>query len=67
MKNLSLSDGQIERIEELADNIIRSLAIYFLIKEFVNVENSSDENDFIYKKFILSMLTTFNDTNEYEH
>ena len=67
MKNLSLSDGQIERIEELADNIIRSLALYFLIKEFVNVENSSDENDFIYKKFILSMLTTFNDTNEYEH
>ena len=67
MKNLSLSDGQIERIEELADNIIRSLALYFLIKEFVNVENSSYENDFIYKKFILSMLTTFNDTNEYEH
>lgn len=62
-----LQEEQMYRIEELADNLISAASQYQMIKELNSLKDPDNEEEIIYKNFLLSVLATFEDTSGYEH
>jgi hypothetical protein len=59
--------SQLTRLEKLADDIVNSASQYAVIKELHGLKEPLDEDDKIYKNFLMAILMTFDDTTGYEH
>lgn len=57
----------IERIEELADGIVGSASMYQVVRELDSIGDPISTDEMIYKTFLLSVLSTLEDTTGYEH
>lgn len=60
-------DMQLTRLEKLADDIINSASQYAVLKELKDLNEPLNEDDKIYKNFLMAILMTFDDTTGYEH
>lgn len=60
-------DMQSTRLEKLADDIINSASQYAVLKELKDLNEPLNEDDKIYKNFLMAILMTFDDTTGYEH
>ena len=60
-------DPQMTRLEKLADDIINSASQYAVLKELDDLKEPMNEDDKIYKSFLMAILMTFDDTSGYEH
>jgi hypothetical protein len=60
-------DPHMSRIEKLADDIINSASQYAVLKELGDLKEPLNEDDKIYKNFLMAILMTFDDTTGYEH
>lgn len=60
-------DMQLTRLEKLADDILNSASQYAVLKELKDLNEPLNEDDKIYKNFLMAILMTFDDTTGYEH
>lgn len=60
-------DSQMTRLEKLADDILNSASQYAVLKELNDLKEPMNEDDKIYKNFLMAILMTFDDTTGYEH
>lgn len=60
-------DTQLTRLEKLAEDILNSASQYAVLKELNDLNDPLNEDDKIYKNFLMAILMTFDDTAGYEH
>ena len=66
-KKRQVSAVEFSRIEKLADDIVNAASQYAVLKELNGLKQPYNDDDTIYKNFLMAILATFEDTSGYEH
>jgi hypothetical protein len=66
-KKHKMSMIEFNRLEKLADDIVNAASQYAVLKELNSLEQPHNDDDIIYKNFLMAILATFEDTSGYEH